>query len=223
MGMDLVEIVMEVEDEFGIVLPDEEVQHVETVGQLYQCVMRKINGRRPIPCPGVVAFGRLRRAVIDAGVALRQDVRLDTDLAALFAPVPQAWEFALRSLGMRLTAPPLPPQRRKVLQVTATICFAAAVILAIWIVATRSINPPLILSAVATFTLFITLSSRLANRPPDDCATVRGFLQRYQSALAPQPASDAWERVVRIVCRFGGADPASVRPQTHLVHDLGLS
>ena len=44
MGLDTVELVMAVEEEFGITISDEEAQDIRTVGDMYQCVLRKVIG-----------------------------------------------------------------------------------------------------------------------------------------------------------------------------------
>jgi acyl carrier protein len=41
MGLETIELVMEIEDEFGIQIPDEEAERLQTVGQLEQYVVSK--------------------------------------------------------------------------------------------------------------------------------------------------------------------------------------
>ena len=43
MGLDGVEILMNIEKAFNISIEDEEAQEIETVSDLYDCVLRKIN------------------------------------------------------------------------------------------------------------------------------------------------------------------------------------
>lgn len=63
MGLDIVEIIMEVEEEFGVSLRDDELQHVKTVGDLHEvilaCLARKKNLSGDF-CPSATAFYRLR-------------------------------------------------------------------------------------------------------------------------------------------------------------------
>ena len=64
MGMDLIELVMEVEDAFALPIPDGDAEHLWTVGQTHAYVVRRLRERGP-PEPGVCAsaraFYRLRR------------------------------------------------------------------------------------------------------------------------------------------------------------------
>lgn len=43
MGLDVVELVMRVEEEFAINLPDDECGQMRTVGHLYRLVLKKLN------------------------------------------------------------------------------------------------------------------------------------------------------------------------------------
>lgn len=42
MGLDWVELIMEIEDEFGIKIPDREVGELRTVGLLAECVAKQV-------------------------------------------------------------------------------------------------------------------------------------------------------------------------------------
>lgn len=42
MGLEIVEVIMRVEEEFDIEIPDEEAETLNTVGLLYQCVLSKL-------------------------------------------------------------------------------------------------------------------------------------------------------------------------------------
>ncbi len=46
MGLDLVELMMAIEDEFELEAPDNEVEMIRTVGQLIACVVRYRNKRK---------------------------------------------------------------------------------------------------------------------------------------------------------------------------------
>ena len=42
MGLDILEMFMEVEERFDIDITEEEMQHIGTVGELYACVQAKV-------------------------------------------------------------------------------------------------------------------------------------------------------------------------------------
>ena len=64
MGLETVELIMEVEDEFNIQIPDEDAQHIETCGQLHAYVLHRLCPSAGAPCPTAAAFYRLRRSIL---------------------------------------------------------------------------------------------------------------------------------------------------------------
>jgi acyl carrier protein len=104
MGLDTVEMIMAVEDAFGIAIPDEQAQYIETAGDLYQLVLTLLGHRRNEGvCASAHAFYRIRGALMDCGVAQRRDVHLDFYLADRFEGMPGAWAFFNRALGLKVT------------------------------------------------------------------------------------------------------------------------
>jgi acyl carrier protein len=61
MGLDGVEIVMEVEDHFGITITDEEASEVRTVGDLLALIESRFTERADGKCQSLPAFLRVRR------------------------------------------------------------------------------------------------------------------------------------------------------------------
>src|SRR5205809_427702 len=100
MGLDLVELVMEVEDEFGIQIADDDASHIETVGQLHSYVCRKIGSGHAIQgrCHSMAVFHRVREALVNTGIAATGEITLETDLSEWATASPQAWYFFLRTL-----------------------------------------------------------------------------------------------------------------------------
>jgi hypothetical protein len=47
MGLDIIELVMTVEDEFGIQIPNEEAEQCTTVGLLFECVRKRVHPDAP--------------------------------------------------------------------------------------------------------------------------------------------------------------------------------
>lgn len=81
MGLDLVELVMETEEHFGVHLPDEECAQVRTVADLASLVASKLH---PVTssCQTSQTFYRVRRALVESGLS-RESVRPQTPLATL--------------------------------------------------------------------------------------------------------------------------------------------
>ena len=65
MGLDAVELVMRVEEEFGIEIPDAEAEEATTVGKLYELVLSKLKPDNRDVCLTSTAFYRTRQAFIN--------------------------------------------------------------------------------------------------------------------------------------------------------------
>lgn len=104
MGLDGVELVMEVEDRFGVTLLDSECQQVRTVADLAALVISRLPSAS-IACPSARAFYQVRRLLVDHAHMERSRVRPDTRWEELFPhDLPRMWN-GLRALEHRL--PPL--------------------------------------------------------------------------------------------------------------------
>ncbi|MCE5241295.1 acyl carrier protein, partial [bacterium] len=82
MGLNAIEIIMALEDEFRIDLPDKELADVRTVGDLYEVVMAKLG--RPVGdgvCMTSRVFYRLRRGLQEVTGLRRRDITPATPLA----------------------------------------------------------------------------------------------------------------------------------------------
>lgn len=91
MGLDTVELVMEVEEAFGISISDTDAEKIQTVGQLHDHVMERLQAKpgceRPLyltaargPCLTAVTFYKLRRCFARSSVnrgKLRPSAALD--------------------------------------------------------------------------------------------------------------------------------------------------
>ena len=100
MGLDSVELLMRIEEEFSIDLPDEDVSKVHTVGELYEFVLSKL--KTTPDCLSSKAFYRTRRALVDALGLPRRSIRPSTDLEPLFptAHRKQLWSSVADAIGL---------------------------------------------------------------------------------------------------------------------------
>src|SRR6266513_6221453 len=80
MGLDSVELVMAIEEKFGVSIPDEEAQDILTVGDMFQCVISKLTVADRSSCLTPKAFHLLRRRAKDLFNVPRSQFRLDAEL-----------------------------------------------------------------------------------------------------------------------------------------------
>ncbi len=65
MGLDSAEIVMEVENSFGIRIPDREAEKILTVGDFHNLVWEYVKDRKSIKCKSQSLFYKLRKSLTD--------------------------------------------------------------------------------------------------------------------------------------------------------------
>jgi acyl carrier protein len=106
MGLDTVELVMKVEESFGITIPDAEAEKILTIGDLYRYVLAKLDGPA-LPasgCLSAAAFYRLRRQLMGRFRVERRRIRPASPLDDLVPATDrrQQWQRLGEYLGWRL-------------------------------------------------------------------------------------------------------------------------
>jgi acyl carrier protein len=81
MGLDTVEIVLRIEETFGVDLPDDELGSVSTVGDLYKLLLSRLDGS--YACLSSRAFYRVRRSMVTVLGVPRRSIRPSTELQPL--------------------------------------------------------------------------------------------------------------------------------------------
>ena len=103
MGLDLVELAIEVEDTFSISIRDEDAATLETPGKLYDYIMAARFEGKEQGCLTNFTFYKLRRSLMSVLQIARSEVRLLTDLNVL---IPnrrrETWAGLQESIGLRL-------------------------------------------------------------------------------------------------------------------------
>src|SRR5687768_4924872 len=104
MGLQGVELVMAIEDEFGISIPDHDASRLETVGQIYDYVRQRLSATRGPRCVSQATFYRVRAALAALTGVPQATIRPATPLDRLRpAQALQAdWSTVARSTGLTL-------------------------------------------------------------------------------------------------------------------------
>ncbi|MDP1823525.1 MAG: acyl carrier protein [Archangium sp.] len=153
MGLDAVELIMTVEERFGIDIPDAEARHLDTPRKLIDCVSAKVRGdeRR---CVSQRSFYRVRRVLVAATGLERSEVSPRTTLESI---IPRAQR---RSLWPKLAG--LLGAKRE-LQRPAWLSFALIVgAIAVGVALERTRGGAVALLAVAGSALVATLLTERA-------------------------------------------------------------
>lgn len=83
MGLDLVELVMEVEEEFNIALPDADMEKIRTPNDLAEYIFTHFHTPKKEKCSSQVAFYTLRKLLIDNFGYKREELTPTTNLQKL--------------------------------------------------------------------------------------------------------------------------------------------
>ena len=86
MGLEGVELAMEVEERFATSVPDSDLVRMQTVGDLHKFLMTRIRSQGSDVCPSAAMFYPIRRILIDQFGLDRKLVRPATSLASLVSP-----------------------------------------------------------------------------------------------------------------------------------------
>jgi len=95
MGLDGVEIVMALEEEFHVALPDGKVGEADTVGKMVELILPMLRASPEDPCPSQRGFHRVRSGLMEVLGVDRKDIEPDTLLEGLI-PVENRGEIWAR-------------------------------------------------------------------------------------------------------------------------------
>src|SRR5688572_395871 len=107
MGLDFVEIIMELEDTFAITFPDSEAERLASVGDTFEYVVARLAARAPRGgCSSAATFYRLRREMVNRLEVPRSRVLPDARIGDL-VPLGERrsqWPAVAATVGV-----PVPP------------------------------------------------------------------------------------------------------------------
>lgn len=226
MGLDTVELLLEVEECFGVTITDESAAQLATprmlashVAQLLAARLPDDKSASPGACLSQRAFYQLRRILIAETGLSRNALRPETPLLSVF-PEPRraTWRRLRRSLAAR-DLPRLTVSTRistlvQIVAVSLSVLFAAYLTL-----------PPMALLAAAFAGWFLSLAicDRLGTHLPSRLKTL-GDLVPYIPVEPPTVwrEGEILQQVCLLTARISGLSLEQIDPDAHFVHDLGL-
>lgn len=234
MGLDTVELVMRIEEEFGIDLPDEELQSIKTVGELYRLVLTKLETGESQRLNR--AFYRLRRAMIACLGVSRRIIRPSTKLAPLLPRATRiaAWRSIAEVSELKLPRLRHPRWARdgiRVLTGVAAVAFFAAMVL--WTHPWGLFWLPLLGATVFVGVMVMMglyaatpfLARELPVRTLGELSKI--VLGMNLAQLAPEDGSeeplgkgDIWQRIVHIFCDQMQLNWEQITPEARIAEDL---
>lgn len=231
MGLDSLELVMEIEDAFSIEIPDDEASRMLTVGDIHEYIVANTSlaSNRSV-CLSAIAFRSLRRAATSIGLNDRLRPRDPTFRLLPDTNVRGFWANLADSAKLKL-----PRLRRP--QWIVTLATFAVLIVAAWVgvVAYRSTQSQIaaIAASVAVAVLsgwaMSALTDSFAVLPARNFTTLRGLAECILAlnfkTIAERcdgaHSNDVWIALRAIIVEQLGVSPDVVTPTASFVKDLG--
>ncbi|QDS95120.1 acyl carrier protein [Roseimaritima multifibrata] len=228
MGLDAVEIVMNVEDHFGITIQNTEAEHVRTVADLVTLIHGRIAVAHESYCPTLPAFLKLRTNVRDAigdhTYRIRPRQRIVDRLTVTQRR--QLWNRLSEMLGSPPRGLRRPRLLRQLLGISVVTLLGIALIAAVAI-DLRILPVTLVVAAFCIFLLHIvTVPFRTV--PPAEWVTFGDITTKIVSVtsatkqLQLRTADDVLCELRPLIVDVLGVDIDEVVPDARFVEDLGV-
>ena len=232
MGLDGVELLIAVEDRFGIAIGDEEAAQIATVGDLHELVLSRLAPPSSNSCPSSHVFYGVRRGLREVLGVSRERVSPGASLEGLLPDEGRrsAWSSLSQYLGWRLPALQLPATLESSM---LTGCLGA-IVLALLGGGLGFMPQPIAwslgLAAFPALLVAYRLTAPLAIRVPKGLVSVGDLASAVLSlnfaVVSEQCQSwnegEVWQALQSAVVDQLGCKPEEVRRTAHLVKDLGL-
>ena len=232
MGLDSVELIVEVERSFGISFSDEEAQNAVTVGGLYDLVWKHLECKAPDACNSQIIFYRLRQGLVNVTGIDRNLITTKTDMNLFLRSPHRRLDYEWIGLYSKLKLPALRLIHPYdiLLNVFAFVTIAVPIIGAI--IGIFVFNMPGYWLLLPLVGILITIAiSRLLDSQRQRVPTTT-FAQLVKEVLILNAGSIAREKglsrhemetIVRdIIVLKTGADESEVIPTASFTEDLGV-
>jgi hypothetical protein len=235
MGLEAVELVLDVEDRFAVSIADAEAGQVRTVGDLYQLVLAKAKRPDDGCCLTAIVFHRLRRALASCCGVRSAEIRPATPLDGLLprGKAARRWRALERSLRLRL--PPLQTGTQRLLDLIAGLMIPGGLFLffygatlrpespglppSLWIAVALILGAPL--PAIVGRLFYSAPASRVARSVGELSALVLALNPRKlhgpTEGISPR---DAWLVLCGLIAESGCCRPDEIKLDTRFVEDL---
>ena len=236
MGLESLELLMDIEDEFGIKIENNEGQTIKTVGQLYELICQKYNTLKTDFCKSQKIFHQLRKALISELHISREEVHPKTPTEDFFPKETRKELWYRVSEKSQLDFPKLTLSRRKQgvqalffncfgwLLIGMTLLFGVFIALqvshVVWFVFW------LIAAVLIVLVLFIGFRIPIGNTIPPSCETIRGLVRTLgnhnNTFCKPYDKEQIWILLVHMIAEVGCIEEEDIKFETRFFEDLNF-
>jgi len=232
MGLDSVEILLKVEDSFGIKIPDQEAQQILTVGDFHNAVWRQLSGRSSDICQSQRLFYTLRRSFTEKPGYSPRQLTLETAPQAIFPARNRRQEYLTFSKTTNLKLPGLVLEKfwNRVLTAFGIVAIIGSLAASITLINVFNYSKWVFLMPVAGIVLTILFSGLLASRRTViSASTMRDFTQQVlalnYSTLSVNEGINRQEMqaiIDHIIADMTGICREEITPDKKIADDLGI-
>src|SRR3954471_7005635 len=132
MGLDSVEILVNVENAFGITISNYEAEKIATVGDIHYLVWRTLQGRQSIRCKTQQLFYKLRYTLAVKFNVPKETIELDASLNEIFPITNRRSLYRKLEKEMEVQLPPLvlPPVWGNALKISGALLIMGTLVVA---------------------------------------------------------------------------------------------
>lgn len=232
MGLDSIEILMKVEDSFGIRIPDQEAQQIITVGDFHNAVWRQLSGRSSDVCQSQRLFYTLRRTFAEKTGFPSRQITLETVPQVIFPARNRRQKYLAFSETSNLKLPALVLEKfwSSVLTTFGIAAIIGSLAASILLVNVFNYSKWMFIMPVAGIVLTVMFSDLLASRRTViSAASMRDFTQQvlalnYSSLSANEGTNQQEMQVIinHIIADMVGMDVKEISPDKKIADDLGI-
>jgi len=229
MGLELVEIVMETEETFGIIVSDDDAFQIRTVGEFHKYILNRREEQRQQVCPTGRAFRDIRRVLTETTTIPRREIRPSTELKAIL-PLQnrrRVWKRLEQDVPGRRRALRLPFRLGPII---AGLCAITGVVGTAIIVQHVGIVNAIVLgvtTTLVTLLLIFFVTRPFAAAFPEGVITVGDLATatfppgHEEAAKRDMTDQEVWEQLQKIVAETLGLKIEDITPSARFVEDLG--
>jgi acyl carrier protein len=232
MGLDSVEILVNVENAFGITISNYEAEKIATVGDIHNVVWRNIQGRQSMRCRSQQLFYKLRYILVNKFKVPRDAIGLDASLNDIFPKTNRRLKYRKLQKELQLKVPELvlPARWSRALMVTGFMLIAGMLALVLVLINgygyTRWLYLLPVLGLITTIFFSNILDAVRTQFNPDNVKAYTHTLLalNYGTLITDKSINrDEMEIIINnIISETVGIDLQEIAPEKSLTNDLGI-
>ena len=230
MGLDVVELVMNIEDGFKIEISDEEACQAITVGKMYQCVLDKVKVSNAGQCSSQKAFYLLRKTLVGNLNIERKTITPKTTTDLLFPEIKRRELWERISVNVPYKFPELTyPTKAITLIILISLVggglcsYALSFCIKYTFISFMSAFAWIVFTVVFSILLFKKLQV-FKLEIPHACNTIgqiaKNILYHNGDYFGSLNEEEIWDKLTYIISEQLGIDQKDIKPESRFVEDL---